>query len=644
MFLKRLLASLVIASLFASAAVAQTPAAQADSTSTNRQDAQEDLSKKVLLLLDEVIKDIDGLKVVENRIHFKVAAADVLWEHNEQRARVLFRDAINEFNQLSSAAQTDDDLEGINLMPPGTSNALLRREILFAMARHDARSARSFLRSSRSTSQSSIGIPALDSEDSLELNLAAQISQQDPQQALEMAEENLKKGYTPAITNVLSSLLERDRETATKLAEEIFNKLKNDNLATNRDAFTFALSLISQSQRASAVAAAQAVMVPGSNSAVVVSGAPAGNQTSAQTSANASKPIFTQQQMHDLAEMVIAAAMSRPRNDPMSEGMLGPVMTQLEQYAPERAAQLRNRMTTRQQTRRPDPVDEGDENATEPSVETGSQWSKYQQMSQRGNLNELADALKTAPPELRAFLLNRVIEVSSSQAETERARQLINDYVTDPAQRSALLASLDQRLLTKAASEGRIDDARKLVGNIRNPLRRAAAIAELAGAAMAANNKKLALSLLDEARNLVNYRAKNFVQLGVQLEIARSYSLVDPAKSLSMLEPIIDQLNELISAGSVIGGFITDEFVRDDEIVMLDPIGELVGMFSMQYGHELAALATGDFARTKAAADRFQRPEVRLLARMLIVRSILAPQSMQQMRPGMGMFGPPGNF
>ncbi|OLE52337.1 MAG: hypothetical protein AUG51_18490 [Acidobacteria bacterium 13_1_20CM_3_53_8] len=649
MFLKRLLASLVLASLFVSVVRAQMPATRTDSTSVlDQQHLQEDLKKKALALLDEVIKDIDGLKVPENRIHFKAVAADLLWEHNEQRARTLFRDAITEFNQLSSIPQTDDDSDGINLMPPGMSIASLRREILFGMARHDARNARNFLRSSRPSSQNS-GVRGVEPEENLELNLAGQISQQDPQQALEMAEESLKKGYQPGLNDVLSTLSERDHETATKLAEDVFNKLKSDNLATNREAFDLAVRLLAQSQQSEGTGMATATVLSGTSVAVVTN-ANAGNQTTAQNSGNSAttkkpEPIFTQQQMRDLSEMVIAAAMSRPRNDPMTIISLGQVLPQLEQYAPERAAQLRSRMTTSQRTRPQQvPAGEEDEISAEPTERMGGQWVKYQQIVQRGNLNEISDAIKTAPPEMREFLLNRVIEVADSQSDGERVRQLINDNVTDPTRRNALLALLEQRLFTKAASEGRIEEARRLLGNIRNPQRRALALAELAGAAMAANNKKLAVSLLDEARNLVNYRAKNFIQLGVQLEVARSYALVDPVKSLSMLEPIIDQLNELISAGSVIGGFISEEFVRDDEIVMLEPIGELVGMFSMQYGRELSALATSDFARTKAAADRFQRPEVRLLARMLIARSILAPQSMQERRPGMGMFGPGSNF
>lgn len=43
----------------------------------------------------------------------------------------------------------------------------------------------------------------------------------------------------------------------------------------------------------------------------------------------------------------------------------------------------------------------------------------------------------------------------------------------------------------------------------------------------------------------------------------------------------------------------------------------------IKYGRGVVALANADFNRTKALADRFQRNELRLMARLLIAQSIL---------------------
>ena len=42
-----------------------------------------------------------------------------------------------------------------------------------------------------------------------------------------------------------------------------------------------------------------------------------------------------------------------------------------------------------------------------------------------------------------------------------------------------------------------------------------------------------------------------------------------------------------------------------------------------KYGKAIAALASADFDRTKAAADRFERNELRLMVRLLLAQALL---------------------
>ncbi len=43
-----------------------------------------------------------------------------------------------------------------------------------------------------------------------------------------------------------------------------------------------------------------------------------------------------------------------------------------------------------------------------------------------------------------------------------------------------------------------------------------------------------------------------------------------------------------------------------------------------RYGKAVVAMANADFNRTKAAADRLDRPELRLLARLSLAQAVLA--------------------
>src|SRR5206468_1700071 len=82
-----------------------------------------------------------------------------------------------------------------------------------------------------------------------------------------------------------------------------------------------------------------------------------------------------------------------------------------------------------------------------------------------------------------------------------------------------------------------------------------------------------------------------------------------------------------LGAATVLGGFFVDGLVRDDEI-MLEMIVTLLGFsgneFS-QYTTDLSALARADFERTKNLVDKLQRDEVRIVLRLILAQSILAP-------------------
>jgi hypothetical protein len=173
-----------------------------------------------------------------------------------------------------------------------------------------------------------------------------------------------------------------------------------------------------------------------------------------------------------------------------------------------------------------------------------------------------------------------------------------------------------------------MEQTRQMLSRLRTNEERVRALTELATAASAKGDKKAALALLDEARSMVGNRAKNITQLSAQLQLARVYARLDPSRSLLILEPIIDQLNELIGAGALLGGFFSEQFVKDDEI-QLSAMNNFLSGFAGQFTGELKNLASADFDRTKAAADRFQRNEIRLMARLLIVQSILAAANPQ---------------
>ena len=132
-----------------------------------------------------------------------------------------------------------------------------------------------------------------------------------------------------------------------------------------------------------------------------------------------------------------------------------------------------------------------------------------------------------------------------------------------------------------------------------------------------------ALKLLDEAQALVKVNLKSEPQTNALMALMLAYALVDPPRAFAIIEPVIDRANEDISKLLLLDRVIKTGVVKKGEII-LQPPGVIPLDFAIfKYGKGVVALANADFNRTKAAADRFQRNELRIMAQLLIAQALL---------------------
>jgi hypothetical protein len=580
---KHLVGVLMLALLWSGwAATAQTPSSPIP---VEQQKAKKELERKALVLLNDIIKDAQAFRLPENRLHLKAVSASLLWKYDEARARVLFKETMAGIvDLLNSQAETDAPTSHFFQGP-----VQLRREVVQMLAPRDARMARDFLRATHQAyarlSKAQFG--EADNDLQLEYSIATQITETDPKQALELAEDSLAKGFSPEVINTLSSLQGKDPEAAAKLAGEIVAKLRTENLTANQQAAQIATTLLDIVFNSSA------------------------ESTNKET--DKARPLLDEQGMRELMELNVNLAL----NSPSYSGRLRRLermMPQVQKYAPARVAELRRKAAQFRGT-----------NADEEEEEDGStpDWERYRGLIMKGTAEELLAAAEKAPQGIRENLYLVAASKFAEKGETERARDIINNHVTDPAARKQLLEKLEQQSSLVVAAQGQADEVRKSLVNLRTNEERAVALAQVARALAAKGEKKLSRQLLEEAQGLVSNRAKNIKQLGAQLLIAQAYVKLDPARTLAMLEPIVDQLNELLAAAAMLGGFVLDEEVMRDDELRFEVFTEVLPMLTGPYTLDLQTLAVYDFDRTRALADRFQRDEVRMMARLLVVESLL---------------------
>jgi hypothetical protein len=591
-YTRTLTALLLASSLSASTAVAQEPTTALPAVKTDEQSAEQaELERKALALLEEVIGETPTLKLVENRIRLQAAAAEILWPRNQERAREIFNAAANDLSTVTSGVETDDP-QYYNL---ANTTSQLRQRMLGIIAERDPKLALEFLRATRQPSPPvQPGYHQPDQELMLETQLAQQIAERDPQQALRIAEEVLSRGLSSNLMPLLDQLRRRDPEGAARVIANVVKKLRTANFAVDYEATGIASYLLHSTR--------------GAESAPTANGQ---QQTTIAAGQNNARRFQLEEPVRrDLVNLLVNAAVnsgSNPRQSGNVGGLMSTVrelMPEVERYAPAQTAVLRRRL-------------EGYERRTEGSSR------EFRQVSETSTPEAIIEAASKAAPEMREQLYRTAAWKAFNEGNTDRARQIINNHIEGGRQREQMLKELDQQLFWRAASEGKIEQAQALLARIKSTDERVGMLLQLARVTAGKGNTAAAVGFLDEAWNLIGGRAKGHSQFAMQLQLAHNYAQLAPPRAFEIVEASITHLNELIAAAAVLDGFGQETFAQDE---LKAQEGYLWSALATQCNEALAALAHVDFSHARSAADRFQRPELRLPARLAVARGILFKQ------------------
>lgn len=560
-----------------------------DSQKQKEIEQHQELEKKTLALLNEVASAAWSLKLPENRLFVMTSTADLFWTFDEKRARNLYWEVLNALPQLTTSVRSTGERMSKAEREKAVQAFLLvfrlRQKLLRQVARRDAQLALEMLRASRQIAPRSLGSEfPLPDDRQLEQEIASEVASRDPAHALQVARESLAKDLSFEVLNLLYQLNEKDREIASEFASEIIAKLDTTNVTKDFRASGIAINLL-QISRVS-------------------------NSRLTSESAGTSKHLkLNDDQKRDLVEVLLDAALSVTANSNLLFEITD-VMPEIQEFYPERRANLERRLSTFNETLNKQQRDQ----------------NTFNMLVRRGNPEELVRVAATANDADRSHLYTQAAISAVFRGGTDSFRDMISKEVNSEDEQRKILELLDAEEMALAVYRKQIDKLKELLPKIRRKEERARAMAELAILLKEKGEDAAASEMLDEAATLIKADLKSEAQSNALLTLLCAYAIVDPPKAFALAERTIDQANSQISLLLLVDKVVKSGGVKKSEIILED--GRIMPLDSMvfQYGKGVAALAKADFNRTRALAERFERNELRVLARLLIARGIITGQ------------------
>ena len=285
------------------------------------------------------------------------------------------------------------------------------------------------------------------------------------------------------------------------------------------------------------------------------------------------------------------------------------VMPEIEQFAPERIALLKRKLAAFHQT-----------------LNTQQKASlSYHSTVQNGSPEEMLKLANRTDDSNREWIQQQAIATAVANKRADSLRAFITTEITDEGRRKELLDQLDAGQLEYAVYKGDTTELRKLLPQIRRREVRARAMAEIAIKLAKKGDRDEALKLLDEAQAMIKNDLNSESQTNALLALTAAYALVEPDRAFTIIERTVDQANEEIARAMFWDKIVKSGAVKKGELQLSQSGVVPIDFALFKFGDAVAALARADFDRTRAAADRFQRYELRLMARLLLAQALLQP-------------------
>lgn len=625
MFHRRSIALFLTFALVGVPVFGQTAAAEA---AAERVKKQKQLDEQIVTLLDRTIAEIGALKLAQNRAVIGALAGDIYWRYDSKRSREIFRGVAGELinhqaeyerekqenpipgfiqpfdpndprlDVLNLIGQRDPEL-GLELMaqtrPAAISEAMARIAQQAAMYSIGTVSGPTVIGGTGgvgagvggSGSGVGTGMPDFDrmraqQEINLEQSLTMRAAANDSEKLVKLIKDSLAKGISYSVYGSLQQLMTKDEKKALEMGEEVVSKITSTDLTRSQEDFNGTISFLNMMARPAPT-----------------------------TPANARVKMFTftPAQSKDVA-IKLANTFLQAGVPAFVNSSLSRALPSIEKLAPERAAQLKLREA---QIKKP--------------AGNSASGARGNANAPKWNPNDTPEAIIAAAGKIsdqreRYNALQTASNKIGQIADEARAKKII-DSIPDERLRTQARERFEANRANKLTSEGRLEEAKAAIAAQPNPRMRIQQTVSLAMQFFRKNTEKdreVAAELMMAAKGQTNPYIENEDDLADHMQLITGYALMEPDTAFRMMEPIMDQFNDMINASAVLARYNKNDrtFKKGELSMRVNGAGN--GMLPFRYIMQIQSLARVDIDRMSLLADRYQRNDARTLMKLYVLQ------------------------
>ncbi len=536
-------------------------------------DAATEKLRQKSVLIEQILTDAKNLRLPENRAFVYAKVGNALWETNEKRARTLFQDSITDLIAAQTEAEaTKGKKEYFNNLIYGQTP---RWEILQTIAARDAESALDAVLKTR-TVKIAQAISNLDRDDQSrskhyaqneihsEQRIIAMIIEQNPQRAVKLLRESLKKELSRDITSQLRKIHLKDPEAANELAEIAGQKFLDRKLdENNQDSSLLQNFLVEFGQ--------------------------------VKTHENAAMLKVSDRLLRDLADKLVKFLL-RPNTTSLHTN--SSALNIVERFFPASIAQIKQKQIKYENQNGQDQLFNKLMQSDATSEELLSQADKY-------------------PSHYRNQIYRRAAEKTVQSGNVPEAQKIIATNMSEE-ESDSYLSQFYYNLATQAISQGKFNEANQFINQVSDENTRMNALIYLATSIYEKapqENQKWAANVLDQARAFIPNVPETTSEMNFLAQIAAAYAQIDTAEAFRLIESLNAPLNEYSEASAVVAKFNDYGNFRQGEY----QISTNSIPFAYNLTNVLQKLKNKDFNRTIQFVNGFTRLDTRISLQIQLI-------------------------